>query len=417
MSLDQDRSWFEQDLLDRFTRYVQIFTTSDHHSDSHPTSTNQWDLSSLLEKELKTMGLTDVILTEFCYVIARLPATPGYEQTTPIGFLAHVDTAPDFSGKGVKPQVWKNYQGEPLTLSPGWVLDPADNPALLDYLGDTVITSDGTTLLGADDKAGISEIMTALWYLIQHPELAHGPIEIIFTPDEEVGKGVAKLPVKDLNCKFAYTLDGSAEGTYNDQCFTGYTIGVTFKGRMIHPGDARGILANAVSMAGAFIAGIPRSESPEATDGEYGFYCPQELSGSMEQAFFRVFIRDFDRNQIDRRLEYLKNLARVIEGSFPGGTVTLDIQKQYLNIKEFVSPHPEILSLLVDAIEATGCPAIPEVIRGGTDGARLSELGIPTPNVFAGGHNFHSRFEWVGLRGMVRASKVVINLALGWAQH
>ncbi|WP_081941919.1 peptidase T [Spirochaeta lutea] len=409
------RDWFESQTLRRFLRYVQIFTTSDPHSDTHPTSDNQWQLARILIQELEELGITDVTLTDFCYVIARIPPSPGYETATPIGFLAHLDTAPDFSGQNVKPKVWESYDGTPLELSPGWILDPRDNPALLDYRNETLITSDGTTLLGADDKAGIAEIMAALAFLTEHPEFSHGPLEILFTPDEEVGKGVAKLPVKSLKSTFAYTLDGSAEGTYNAQCFTGYTIGVTFTGRMIHPGDARGIMANAVTMAGAFIAGLPRSESPEATDGEYGFYCPQEMSGSMEQAFFRLFIRDFRREEIDRRLEYLKLLAKTVEAGFPGGKVELSIDKQYLNIKEYIEPHPEVIANLVKAIEATGIPAVPELIRGGTDGARLSELGIPTPNIFAGGHNFHSRFEWIGLRAMVRAAQVVVNLSCIWA--
>ncbi|NCN05195.1 MAG: peptidase T [Spirochaetales bacterium] len=411
--------WIESTVVENFLRYVRIHTTSDPHSPTCPSTPFQWDLARLLKKELEDLGVPEVEMTEFGYVVGKIPPSPGYHHCTPIGFLAHMDTSPDFSGEGVKPKIWKNYDGSALELGDGVFLDPNendDNKHMLGYKGQTLITSDGSTLLGADDKAGVAEIMTAVAFWMAHPEAVHGPIEIIFTPDEEIGRGVDKLNLETLKSKAAYTLDGSTEGTYNEHCFNAYTVGVTFTGRMIHPGYARGVMVNAVAMAGAFIAGLPRSEAPETTDGRYGFYAPQEIEGRMDHAFFRLFIRDFSIDEIHRRLTFLDQLARTIEGSFPGGKVELEATKQYLNLHDFLASHPKIMGALVKGIEETGAPAVGEVIRGGTDGARLSERGLPTPNIFTGGHNFHSRYEWIALPAMVRATQTVINIARIWTE-
>lgn len=411
-----DREWFEEDLLDRFQRYVKIHSTSEMHSDSTPSTAQQWDMAKLLAQELEDMGLSEVSLTEYCYVIARLPATPGYEHVPVIGFCAHVDTSQDVSGKDVKPMLWENYDGGSIRLPAGVNIDPARHLALGHYKGETIITSDGSTLLGADDKAGVAEIVCAIRYLIQHPEIPHGEIEIIFTPDEEIGRGIDKLDLESLRCKIAYTLDGEDEGSYNIETFNAFTILAKFRGRMIHPGQARGEMVNAVSMAGYFISMIPRNESPEATDGRYGFYCPQELNGRMDYAEFRVFIRDFETKEMRRRLDFLEQAARLTEAAFPGGLVELDAKQQYLNLREFVEKDPRIVASLRKAIRETGMEPIPLLIRGGTDGSRLSEKGIPCPNIFAGGHAFHSKEEWISLRAMVRAAKTVVNLARVWTE-
>jgi tripeptide aminopeptidase len=415
-TMESERTWFEAKVLERFLRYVQVYTTSDPKSSTCPSTDRQWDLARILEQELKELGIESVQLTEYGYIIARVPASKGYEASPSIVFCSHMDTSPDSPGEAVTPTLWKNYDGSALDVGNGIRLDPQDNPALLGYVGETVITTNGSTLLGADDKAGIAEIMVGLEYLLTHPEIPRGPLEIVFTPDEEIGRGVDKLDVEGLSSVAGYTFDGSAEGTYNDQCFHAYTIGVTFTGRMIHPGTARGVMINAVSMAGAFIDALPRTESPEATDGTYGFYCPQEIQGRMDWAFFRLFIRDHSLDQIHRRIAFLESLAKTIEGAFPGSKVEVEVTKQYENLHPYVIKNPKIMEALIQGIRETGIEPIPELIRGGTDGARMSERGLPTPNIFAGGHNFHSTSEWIGLPALVRAAKTMVNIVRIWAE-
>jgi tripeptide aminopeptidase len=407
------------DLLERFGRYISIHTQSDPHSETCPSSKGQWELARVLQTELLALGLREVSLTEHCYIRALLPGNlpPDQARRPPvIGFLAHLDTSPDFSGEGVKLQVHPAWDGKAIALPSGDLIDPEKSPALRRHVGQTIITSSGDTLLGADDKAGVSEIMAAVRWLVEHPEVPHGDIEIIFTPDEEIGRGTDKLPRDQIKSTICYTLDGDEEGSYNAQCFNGWAIEVGFTGRMIHPGDARGRLVNPLSMAGMFIASLPRNESPEATDGAYGFYCPQEIHGSMEKVSFSLFIRDFDIAQIERRLAFLRALAATVEGAFPGGSVVLAERKQYRNMHDTIKNRPDIVAKLEAAISATGMAPTAQSIRGGTDGARLCELGIPTPNIFAGGHNFHSKLEWVPLEAMVRAAMTVVNLAQLWAE-
>ena len=405
--MDRDRSWFEADILDRFQSYVRIHTTSDPHAASTPSTARQFDLARQLESELKAIGVTDVSLDDRCYLIGRLP---GNAPGTPIGLMAHLDTTPDMAGGNVRPQVHSEYDGGTIKLGGQYVLDPDVYPMLRVYTGETIVTTDGSTLLGADDKAGIAEIMTAVSYLMEHPEIPRPAIEIIFTPDEETGRGMDDFPQDQLRSRFCYTLDGSDEGAVEAECFTAFKATVTFNGYAIHPGTARGKLANATAMAAQFVSLLPRSESPEATDGRYGFYCPTEITGGISSASVTVIVRDFDMSIAERRVNYLDAVASLVEGAFPGGTVSVETQRQYLNMADVLGEYPEIVEKAMTAIRQTGMEPSVHLIRGGTDGARLSEHGIPTPNIFTGGQNYHGRFEWIALPAMVRASKTVINL-------
>lgn len=411
------QDWIAKDVLNRFLRYVKIFTTSDRHSGAVPSTPGQWDIARILAEELKAMGVTDVTLNDQCYIVARIPANIGSGQKAPVfGLMAHMDTAPDLSGEGVNPQVVERYDGGVIRLNDQYALDPATYPGLLQYKGQTIVTTDGTTLLGADDKAGVAEIMTAVALLQEHPEIPHGQIEIYFTPDEEIGRGMDRFPSGLAKSEFCYTLDGDEEGSIEAECFTAFKVEVEFSGMVIHLGDARGKLANAVTMAANYVSMLPRSESPEATDGRFGYYCPLEIRGDLDHAWLEVYLRDFELSEVQRRIAYLESLGKTIEASFPHSRVTVRAEKQYLNMREALDKRPEVIELLLEAIRQTGMEPKTKIIRGGTDGARFTEMGIPTPNVFAGGHNFHSRFEWVALPAMVRACRTIVNLSQLWAQ-
>ncbi len=405
-----DAPWREA-LLERFLRYVAIDTTSDREKKETPSTRGQFDLARLLVAELEELGLSDISLTPSCYVLARLPASPGCEAAPPVALMAHMDTASDVSGANVQARVHHNWQGNAIELCEGTTLDPAEYPELAEHLGDTLITSDGTTLLGADDKAGIAAIMTALAAFHADPALRHPALEIIFTPDEETGKGLPDFPQDQIHASSCYTLDGGGLGEIEDECFNAFKADICFTGSVIHIGHARGKLANAVAMAAAYVQLLPRSESPEATDNWYGYWCPMELSGDLESAKLEVFLRDFDRAGMARRLEALDLFARTIEAQFPGGRVEVKTHQQYMNMKEAVSRHPAVMGALLDATKALDIPVVRKPIRGGTDGSRLTELGVPTPNVFAGGHNFHSLREWASLGEMCAAVALLIELA------
>lgn len=409
--------WFERDLLDRFCRYVKIYTTSDRQSETKPSTSRQWDLLNLLQTEMLALGLTHVHTDPKGYVLGTLPATPGRERAPSVALLAHVDTAPDAPGENVVPLIHEDYDGSVLRLPAGVVLDPNDNPQLKKYVGTTIITSDGSTLLGADDKAGIAEILSAVRYLQEHPELPHPALEIVFTSDEEVGRGTEAFPFHDIKSKIAYTLDGNEEGGIESECYNAYAAKVTFHGRSYHPGDARGKLVNAVTMVGLFLTLMPRSESPEATDGRFGCLWANDVLGGIEKATLEVYVRDFDRAACERRLASLRAYADAVEAAFPGGKVEIESKVQYLNMKDNLERHPLILSNLHEAVRRTGLEPFTQSIRGGTDGARLTEMGLPTPNLFTGGMNYHSRTEWVALAAMVRASLTVVELAGLWADH
>ena len=403
-------------LVPRFMDYVRCCTESERRNEETPSSLGQWDLARALRDELLGLGIEDVELTPYCYVIARLPASKGLENVPPVGFLAHLDTASDVSGKDVNPQLVRDYDGEKIELSGGLSLDPAKEPGLSEQRGGAIIHADGTTLLGADDKAGIAELMAAAEYLMAHPEIRHGPVEIIFSPDEETGKGLPEFPRKKVKSKVCYTVDGGPMGEIEAECFNAWKADVEFRGHVIHVGAARGILANAALMAASFATMLPRSESPEATDGYYGYYCPMEMSGNLENAKLEVFLRDFETGGIQRRLDTLNLIARTVEAQFPGGKVVVKTSPQYYNMKAKIDESPQVLERLQTAMDNIGIAWQLKPIRGGTDGSRLTEMDIPTPNIFTGGRNFHSRLEWVSVSEMCAACRVVIELIRLWGE-
>lgn len=403
-------------LLNRFLTYVKVDTQSNRHIETTPTTAGQWDLARKLERELRELGVSSVELDDKCYLIAHIPPSPGKENAPCIGLMAHMDTASDVSGSGVQPRVIEHYDGKAVRLSEQYVLDPAEFSDLADHVDDTIIVTDGSTLLGADDKAGVAEIMTAIAWFMEHPELEHGPIDIYFTPDEETGKGMDNFPLQKAKAIACYTLDGGKAPEVEAECFNASSVKAEFFGKVIHIGAARGKLANAVAMAASFIEMLPRSESPEATDGWYGYYCPIEVSGNIDYAWTDVYLRDFSSTRMEERIAALKVFANAVEAQFPQGKVKLTVTTQYLNMKQKLDAHPEVLEKLGRAIKTAGYEPLMKPIRGGTDGSRLTEMGIPTPNLFTGGYNYHSRTEWASLSEMSLAVETVINLVLIWAQ-
>jgi tripeptide aminopeptidase len=363
------------------------------------------------------MGITDVVLTDYCYVIARIPATPGKEACKTLAFMAHLDTADDVSGKDVQPCLVEVYDGAKICLAGDLVLDPAQDADLADQKGKAIIHTDGTTLLGADDKAGIAAIMVAVEYLYGHPEQEHGPVELIFTPDEETGKGLPEFPLSSIRACACYTLDGGSLGELEVECFNAYRAEIHCIGQPTHLGYARGVLVNAALMAASFAVMLPRTESPEATDGYYGYYSALEIQGNPEHASLEVYIRDFDRAGAERRVAALDHFARAVEAQFPGGKVTVHARVQYYNMKEKIDARPEVLEILKQAVSNLGFPYRLKPIRGGTDGSRLTELGIPSPNIFTGGRNWHSLREWVSVSEMAAACKVVLELIRLWGAN
>ena len=406
-----DDKQLEKLIVPRFLKYVRYDTESNRYAAETPSTPGQWALAKTLQEELLALGISDVKITNHCYVIARLPASPGMEGAPPVGFVSHLDTAGDVSGKDVQPQLVENYNGSKIELANGLCLDPAKEPGLAAQTGKAIIHTDGTTLLGADNKAGIAEIMAAVEYFAANPQIPHRAIEIIFTPDEETGKGLPEFPRDEIKANICYTVDGGPMGEIECECFNAWKADVEFKGKVIHIGAARGRLANAALMAATFAAMLPRSESPEATDGYYGYYCPMEISGNLENAALEVFLRDFDSEGMKRRVAALDVFAKTVEVQFPGGQVIVKTQPQYYNMKAKIDENPDVLEQLKQAMENTGLEWQLKPIRGGTDGARLTELGIPTPNIFTGGRNFHSRLEWVSVSEMCAACRVIIELA------
>lgn len=414
---------FRERLLERFLRYVAIGTPSDRRlaAERTPSTESQWKLIRLLETELRQAGLTEVTVNPEGFVVGRLatnitPAGTAAGKAPRIGFIAHVDTASDVPGEDVRPRVHRDYDGGPIPLEGGVVLDPAENPRLSLYRGDTIITSDGTTLLGADDKSGVAAMMSAAEYLVSHPEIPRPDLEFIFTPDEETGRGMDRFPRSLVRSQAAYTLDGDGEGVVEAECFNAYRLVAEFSGRVFHIGSARGRLANAVAMAAMFVGLLPRNESPEATDERFGYYCPMEIAGNLEKASVEVYLRDFEEEEIRRRIQGIRAFAAAVEAAFPGGKVGLREEKQYLNMREAFRRDPRVIDFLGEAVRATGMEPVFKSIRGGTDGARLSEWGIPTPNIFSGGDNYHSRTEWAALSAMTRAAEVVVRLSEIWAR-
>ena len=407
---------YKQEVLDRFLRYVQVDTMSDESiaDKKHPSTPGQWDLLRMLESELKGLGLKDVVLDEYGYLLARLDAT---EQGLPsIAFCSHVDTADDVEGNHVRPRVVENYDGKDIRLNDEYSIVAADNPELARYVGSTIITSSGDTLLGCDDKGGVAEIMTAVSYLVKHPEIKHGEIEILFSPDEETGCGMDFFDASRLNAKALYTVDGGTRYEVELECFNAATVKVHFSGVSYHLGAARGRMVNALTMASAFINAIPQAESPEATDGRYGYYCAQSASGNATDMDVTVYLRDFDYDGLLRRIEVLQSLGKTVELLYAGGKVTVDSKISYLNMGEAAKKDPWAVEAIFKAGKVLGQPLHTEIIRGGTDGSRIAQIkGIACPNLYTGGHNYHSRFEWAALDAMNDSVSLIIEIARQWA--
>ncbi len=405
-------------VLDRFLRYVVIDTQSDIASPTQPSSAKQLDLSRLLLAELHAMGLGDAVLDANGYVYAWLPANT--DKTVPVVcFCSHVDTAGDFTGTNVRPQVIRNYAGGDIALpgEPGRVIRVADHPELANQIGNDLITTDGTTLLGADDKAGVAEIMTAAKFLLDHPEIRHGRIAILFTPDEEIGRGVDKVDLKRLGADFAYTMDGSTAGEVEDETFSADGVEILIQGVAMHPGFAKDRMENAVKIAGGIVARLPREIAPETTEGRDGFIHPTSISGSMEGARLTFIIRDFTDAGLAEKETLLESIVRDAVAGYPGSSYTFKVEEQYRNMKVVLDQRPQIVENAVEAIRRAGLTPKRGSIRGGTDGSRLSFMGLPCPNIFAGGHAFHSPLEWVSRQDMEKAVETIVHLAAIWEER
>lgn len=404
------------DLKDRFLKYVSFDTQSDEMSETFPSTEKQKVLLKYLVEEMKSLGLTEVEMDEHSYAMGTIPATPGYEDRPAIGFIAHVDTSPDMSGANIKPQIIENYDGKDIRLNENLMMTVKDFPELSVFKGHTLITTDGTTLLGADDKAGVAEIMTAAEYLMAHPEIKHGKIRIGFTPDEEVGRGVDYFNVEKFGAKFAYTIDGGFEGELEYENFNAASAKVAIQGRNVHPGYAKDKMINALQVAAEVNSLLPAWERPEHTDGYEGFYHLVGLNGSVENAEISYIIRDHIRDKFEAKKQFMMKVVELLTQKYGEGVLTLTLKDQYYNMREMVEPHPEVIDKAFKAMEQAGVTPIVRPIRGGTDGARLSYMGLPCPNLFTGGMNFHGKFEYCSLDTMRRAQQTILNLIQLWAE-
>jgi len=404
------------ELKDRFLKYVSFDTQSDENSETFPSTEKQKVLLKYLAEEMTALGLTEVEMDEYGYVMGTIPATPGYEDRPVIGFIAHVDTSPDMSGANVHPQIIEQYDGGDIRLNEQLMMTVKDFPELSFFKGHTLITTDGTTLLGADDKAGVAEIMTAAEYLMQHPEVAHGKIRIGFTPDEEVGRGVDFFNVEKFGAKFAYTIDGGFEGELEYENFNAAAAKIAIQGRNVHPGYAKDKMINALQVAAEVNALLPAWERPEHTDGYEGFYHLVGWSGSVENAEISYIVRDHDREKFEAKKRFITGVVELLARKYGEGVLTLTLKDQYYNMQEMVEPHPEVIDKAFEAMKQAGVTPIVRPIRGGTDGARLSYMGLPCPNLFTGGMNFHGKFEYCSLDTMQRAQQTILNLIQLWAK-
>lgn len=416
MLSEEIKEFLLKEAMDRFFRYVQIWTTSDEDSQSNPSSINQFDLGKVLAAELKALNLENIIHDEYGYVYADLPASNGLEKVKTIGLIAHMDTSPAVSGKNVKPVVHKNYDGGAIKFvgNKEIELTVKDSPLLKEYIGLDIITSEGDTLLGADDKAGIAEIMAACAAWKRFPELKHGSITVCFTPDEEIGKGTFKIDRKKLP-EFCYTMDGSEMGQLEFECFDAWKATITFTGLSVHPGYAKNLLVNAIHIACRFLSEIPEHESPEHTEEREGFYHLGDLRGTIEEAKIRLRIRDHNEKNNKRRMEFLQKLKDIYEFRYPGLKIELKFEHEYSNMLKFIEKEMIVVDLANEAIKMAGLEVKIEAIRGGTDGSKLSEMGIPTPNIFSGGLLFHSRKEHIPTLALQKAAEVIIHLGQLWA--
>lgn len=405
-----------QHIIDRFISYVTIDTESDASSNTTPSTAKQWDLANKLVEELKQIGLEEVTIDENAYIMATLPSNVDHDVST-IGFISHFDTTPDFTGANIKPQIIKNYDGGDIVLNKeqNIILSPNYFQDLLQYKGQTIITTDGTTLLGADDKAGITEIVTAMEFLINNPEIKHGKIRIGFTPDEEIGRGAHKFDVEKFGADWAYTMDGSQIGELEYENFNAAGAKITFKGKSVHPGYAKGKMINSMLIANKFISKLPKDEVPERTKGYKGFFHVHHLNGTIEETVLELIIRDHDKKKFEKRKKLIEKITKKINKKFAkqfGEDITVaEIKDQYYNMKEKVEPVMHIVDIAEKAMKQLGIKPLIKPIRGGTDGCQLSYKGLPCPNIFAGGHNFHGKYEYVPVESMQKAVEVIVKIA------
>jgi len=407
-----------QTVVERFLRYVKYDTQSAENSITYPSTEKQKELGIQLVYELKELSLQDASIDEYGYVTATLPA--NIERTTPtIGFVAHMDTSPEVSGRDVKPQIHYNYSGNDIIL-PGnnaQILRPSENPELAKKIGNGIITSDGTTLLGADDKAGVAEIVDAVNYLTTHPEIEHGIIKIAFTPDEEVGKGVEHFDVSKFGAQYAYTMDGETLGEVENETFSADSVQVTFRGVPFHPGYARGRLVNSIKIASTFVEKLPKDrDSPETTEKMEGYVHPYVIQGGVESTLVKFIIRDFEDEGLRKKEENLRALAEEMVQSYPKSNFSFETEESYRNMRHVLEKYPQVLEKATVAVRMAGLQPKLHSIRGGTDGARLCYVGLPTPNLATGGHNFHSKLEWISIQDMKKAAEVVVNLVKLWSK-
>ena len=406
-------------VAERFMRYVQMDTTSDPHATSFPSTEKQKDLSRLLVSELQQMGITDVHLDKYGYVYATIPANTEKEVPV-ICFCSHVDTSPDCSGKDVKPLVHKAYQGQDIVLpdDPSVVIKYSEHPDLQYQLGHDIITASGTTLLGADDKAGVAEIMEATRLLMSHAEIKHGEIKLLFTPDEEIGQGVEYVDLDKLGATFGYTIDGEKAGTIEDETFSADGVRIVIQGISVHPGFAKGKMVSALKVAADIIAALPKDQlSPETTAGAAGFIHPTNIHGGVDKAEIDFIIRDHDTPKLREYETILQHIVEKVVARYPGVSHTFDVKEQYRNMKEVLDQYPEVMEVGLEAIRRAGLTPERRSIRGGTDGSRLSFMGLPCPNVFAGGHAFHGKMEWVSRQDMEKAVLTIVHIAHIWQER
>jgi len=410
ITIDKER------LVERFLRYVAVDTQSDPESETFPSTAKQLTLLNLLLEEMLIMGLADVEIDPHGYVTGTIPATPGCEQKPVIGFISHVDTSPDMTGVEIKPQFVYDYDGEDIRLNESLTMRVAEFPELSFFKGHTLITTDGTTLLGADDKAGIAEIMTAAEYLMAHPEIPHGTVRIGFTPDEEVGRGVDFFDVENFGANFAYTVDGGFEGELEYENFNAASAKIAVQGRNIHPGYAKDKMINALQVICEINALLPAAQRPEHTEEYDGFYHLVGMNGTVEQATSEYIIRDHSREKFEAKKSYLQSVVNLLEEKYGKGVISLTVKDQYYNMREMVEPHPEVIGRAEKAMRLAGVVPVVRPIRGGTDGSRLSYMGLPCPNLFTGGMNFHGKFEYCSVDTMCRACKMLVHLAKLWGE-
>ncbi len=405
-------------LLDRFLQYVKIDSQSDPESESTPSTEKQWEIARLLKEELEKIGMEDVEIDRYGYVYATLPANVDYDVPV-IGFIAHYDTTPDYNGSGVNPQIHENYDGGDIILNKekNMVLSPEYFPELKQFKGQTLITTDGNTLLGADDKAGVAEIMTAMEYLIQHPEIKHGKIRVAFNPDEEIGRGAHKFDVEKFGAEWAYTMDGSDVGELEFENFNAAGAKVIIEGKSVHPGYAKGKMINSILLANEFMSAFPKDEVPERTEDYEGFYHITSIKGTTEKTEMYYIIRDFDKGKFEERKKYFMEVAEKINSRFGKPVITIDMKDQYYNMREKIEPNMHIIEIAEQSMKELGIEPKIKPIRGGTDGAQLSFKGLPCPNIFAGGLNFHGPYEYVPLESMQKATELIVKIAENTAKR